>query len=45
MLRVAIDGLIRRPQLALIAAWRRGAFAGHRTVLFWHTGGVPALFA
>jgi len=29
----------------LIAAVRRGAFAQYRTVLFWHTGGVPALFA
>ncbi|HUF22592.1 MAG TPA: pyridoxal-phosphate dependent enzyme [Vicinamibacterales bacterium] len=29
----------------LIAAWRRGAFAQYQTVLFWHTGGIPALFA
>ncbi|HEX6323059.1 MAG TPA: D-cysteine desulfhydrase family protein [Vicinamibacterales bacterium] len=29
----------------LIAALRRGALAHDQTVLFWHTGGVPALFA
>ena len=29
----------------LVAAVRRGAFSGNETVLFWHTGGLPALFA
>lgn len=29
----------------LIAAIRRGAFEAAETVLFWHTGGLPALFA
>ena len=30
---------------ALIAYVRRGAFSADQTVLFWHTGGIPALFA
>ena len=29
----------------LIAAMRAGTFASNQTVLFWHTGGLPALFA
>ncbi len=29
----------------LLAAVRRGAFSDNQTVLFWHTGGLPALFA
>ncbi|MEX2272323.1 MAG: pyridoxal-phosphate dependent enzyme [Vicinamibacterales bacterium] len=29
----------------LIAAVRAGGFDSHDTVLFWHTGGTPALFA
>jgi 1-aminocyclopropane-1-carboxylate deaminase/D-cysteine desulfhydrase-like pyridoxal-dependent ACC family enzyme len=29
----------------LIARIRAGAFQKSDTVLFWHTGGVPALFA
>lgn len=29
----------------LVAAARAGAFASNQTVLFWHTGGLPALFA
>jgi D-cysteine desulfhydrase family pyridoxal phosphate-dependent enzyme len=30
---------------ALIAFVRGGAFAENETVLFWHTGGIPGLFA
>lgn len=30
---------------ALIAGMRAGAFSANHTVLFWHTGGLPALFA
>ena len=30
---------------ALIALVRRGYFDADQTVLFWHTGGIPALFA
>ncbi len=30
---------------ALIAYARAGELDGHETVLFWHTGGVPGLFA
>lgn len=30
---------------ALISLVRHGAFTADQTVLFWHTGGVPALFA
>ena len=29
----------------LIDLIQQGAFARDETVLFWHTGGVPALFA
>jgi D-cysteine desulfhydrase/L-cysteate sulfo-lyase len=29
----------------LIAMYRTGAFEQDETVLFWHTGGIPALFA
>jgi 1-aminocyclopropane-1-carboxylate deaminase/D-cysteine desulfhydrase-like pyridoxal-dependent ACC family enzyme len=29
----------------LIAHLRRGAFTDDQTVLFWHTGGLPGLFA
>ena len=30
---------------ALIAYARAGELDAHGTVLFWHTGGVPGLFA
>lgn len=30
---------------ALVAGVRSGRFTGEQTVLFWHTGGVPGLFA
>jgi D-cysteine desulfhydrase len=34
-----------RAMAGLIDLIRKGAFAPHETVLFWHTGGTPALFA
>jgi len=45
------DGLLLDPvytakaMAGLIAAMRAGEFASNQTVLFWHTGGLPALFA
>ena len=30
---------------ALVDLIRKGVFKRHETVLFWHTGGSPALFA
>ena len=46
-----LEGLILDPvytgkAMAGLIGWiREGRFAGHRSVLFWHTGGAPALFA
>lgn len=34
-----------RAAAGLIGLIRQGAFAPHQKVLFWHTGGTPALFA
>jgi L-cysteate sulfo-lyase len=47
----ATEGLLLDPvytgraMAGLIDLIRRGAFADDETVLFWHTGGAPALFA
>lgn len=46
-----LEGLLLDPvytgkaMAGLIAAVRAGEFAAHENVVFWHTGGVPALFA
>jgi 1-aminocyclopropane-1-carboxylate deaminase/D-cysteine desulfhydrase-like pyridoxal-dependent ACC family enzyme len=29
----------------MVDLWHKGFFAGSSSVLFWHTGGIPALFA
>jgi 1-aminocyclopropane-1-carboxylate deaminase/D-cysteine desulfhydrase-like pyridoxal-dependent ACC family enzyme len=34
-----------RAAAGLLARARQGLFAPGETVLFWHTGGAPALFA
>jgi D-cysteine desulfhydrase len=34
-----------RAMAGLIDLIRRGAFLGNQNILFWHTGGTPALFA
>jgi 1-aminocyclopropane-1-carboxylate deaminase/D-cysteine desulfhydrase-like pyridoxal-dependent ACC family enzyme len=34
-----------RALAGLIDLIRRGVYAGDETVLFWHTGGAPGLFA
>jgi 1-aminocyclopropane-1-carboxylate deaminase/D-cysteine desulfhydrase-like pyridoxal-dependent ACC family enzyme len=34
-----------RAAAGLIDLIRKGFFSKHETVLFWHTGGQPALFA
>ena len=41
-----LDGATRaKAMAALIACVREGRWSEHETVLFWHTGGVPGLFA
>ncbi|HJR69122.1 MAG TPA: pyridoxal-phosphate dependent enzyme, partial [Gammaproteobacteria bacterium] len=50
-LAAASDGLLLDPvytakaMAGLIARVRAGVFDRSQTVLFWHTGGLPALFA
>jgi D-cysteine desulfhydrase len=43
---IALDPVYTAKAMAgLIAHVREGRYAGHETVLFWHTGGTPALLA
>ncbi|HLF41655.1 MAG TPA: pyridoxal-phosphate dependent enzyme, partial [Acidimicrobiia bacterium] len=43
---VLLDPVYTGKAMAGLIGWaREGRFAGDDTVLFWHTGGAPALFA